>query len=515
MGVSYRKLLLELSRFAPDAQINNLNICLQNFRLYSPNTSYSYTDTLVICSSIENANQAFLKNAGNILCITDNQEGSFSVGGSVNTIRIVGNEYFNDVINSVIAAFYSRERVVEDFMSLMNVMTYDPSIERVLLEIRRILHNPIVVVSSNMELIAQTVYEDESRSKELTKAVTSLGNDSVFRSKLISNVKPAIIKWPEAVVNTLGYKAICGRLNMNGSPYGYVFILEYLSPLSTDDYDTVEMISNVISYTIRVGNSVGTTNASEIRRLQRAILTGNYIPDIDNINKQFRLLGWQIPDQMFVAAAKEIHTSGPSTANLSYITKEMEQIFFDSTAIVINDKIVFIISQADYDSNFDELCIYLEKQNIRMGLSRCFSDIKNTKGAYQEALDALRTGLHLNSKSFVYQYDSFNSYYPIYAYIQNHSADTLVNPAIQKLVEYDIQKGTELLKTISVYFDCLLDSNTAAERLHIHRNSLYKRLEKIREISGINTTIQNSSFGSLFYSIRTYEFINRHLISDE
>lgn len=52
------------------------------------------------------------------------------------------------------------------------------------------------------------------------------------------------------------------------------------------------------------------------------------------------------------------------------------------------------------------------------------------------------------------------------------------------LLEYDDRRGTELVKTLSRYFDCAGNLTRAAKELHVHMNTLVKRMDRIGRLLG-------------------------------
>lgn len=54
------------------------------------------------------------------------------------------------------------------------------------------------------------------------------------------------------------------------------------------------------------------------------------------------------------------------------------------------------------------------------------------------------------------------------------------------LVDYDQKQGGELLKTLVAYFNNLGNLRATSEALHVHRNTLLYRLERIEQISGLD-----------------------------
>ncbi|CAN5859015.1 hypothetical protein BH23ACT11_BH23ACT11_20240 [soil metagenome] len=57
---------------------------------------------------------------------------------------------------------------------------------------------------------------------------------------------------------------------------------------------------------------------------------------------------------------------------------------------------------------------------------------------------------------------------------------------ILPLEDYDRRRGSDLLRTLSVYFDAGANATKTADRLFLHRNSLLYRLERIQELTGLD-----------------------------
>lgn len=54
------------------------------------------------------------------------------------------------------------------------------------------------------------------------------------------------------------------------------------------------------------------------------------------------------------------------------------------------------------------------------------------------------------------------------------------------LVDYDHRRGSDLVRTLRVYFDTGANASETADRLFLHRNSLLYRLERIQELTGLD-----------------------------
>ncbi|MFI6025079.1 PucR family transcriptional regulator [Amycolatopsis magusensis] len=68
--------------------------------------------------------------------------------------------------------------------------------------------------------------------------------------------------------------------------------------------------------------------------------------------------------------------------------------------------------------------------------------------------------------------------------LETHSE--LHDPAVKSLVEHDTEHGTELAGSLLAYLDALGDVRAAAERLHVHPNTLRHRVRRASTIGGID-----------------------------
>jgi DNA-binding PucR family transcriptional regulator len=57
---------------------------------------------------------------------------------------------------------------------------------------------------------------------------------------------------------------------------------------------------------------------------------------------------------------------------------------------------------------------------------------------------------------------------------------------VRPLEDYDREHNSDLIRTLSVFFDMNANASETAERLFLHRNSLAYRLDRIRQITGLD-----------------------------
>lgn len=76
----------------------------------------------------------------------------------------------------------------------------------------------------------------------------------------------------------------------------------------------------------------------------------------------------------------------------------------------------------------------------------------------------------------------------------NISSDNMLHPMIKRLESYDQEHLTDYLDTLKVFVQSIYSKNTTAKILNIHRNTLFYRLEKIHEITGVNIQTKETAF---------------------
>jgi len=109
-------------------------------------------------------------------------------------------------------------------------------------------------------------------------------------------------------------------------------------------------------------------------------------------------------------------------------------------------------------------------------------DIERISAGYLEAWETIDIGKKLYSGDFALCYSEMAPYHLVKRLLSGTKTNELFNRVYQPLLHYDHEKGGELVGTLEAYLDCNFSRTKTAEKLHIHRNSLNYRLQKIEEL---------------------------------
>lgn len=155
--------------------------------------------------------------------------------------------------------------------------------------------------------------------------------------------------------------------------------------------------------------------------------------------------------------------------------------------IIYHSGIVAFIDEILYKTLFDPQCStfskFIEDNNLYVGISRKFSLLSEAKKQYQYALDALKIGQKRNSHCTCF--DDCIMYIISDLISDRYDPMDICHPAVMSLMNYDNENGSSLLNTLKQYIYFTSAPAEAARVLNIHRNTLFYRIGKIKDLTGI------------------------------
>ena len=113
----------------------------------------------------------------------------------------------------------------------------------------------------------------------------------------------------------------------------------------------------------------------------------------------------------------------------------------------------------------------------RSGLSRPFTSLLELPEHFREAVLAWKAG---REKLGIFYEKMPESLFCEVAELENSSI--FLHPALARIKEYDTENGTHYFETLRVYSLLLHNKEQTADRLHIHRNTLLYRINRIVEL---------------------------------
>ena len=122
---------------------------------------------------------------------------------------------------------------------------------------------------------------------------------------------------------------------------------------------------------------------------------------------------------------------------------------------------------------------------ISAGVSRVCRRVQDYPDGFEQARQALLMGRAVRGPGAAVTFDELGAQWHLFHAAQ-HQVRDVYQERLEKLIELDRQKGTQLFRTVEAYLESLGNSKVAADKLFVHRNTLRQRFEKIRQAVGID-----------------------------
>lgn len=120
---------------------------------------------------------------------------------------------------------------------------------------------------------------------------------------------------------------------------------------------------------------------------------------------------------------------------------------------------------------------------LALGIGGTYPGLEGYSRSYAEALYALRIGATLQMEGPV-DFVSLGFYRLLFPLHRHAELLAFRDEVLGPLLHYDERRNSEMIDTLEAYFASGCNVVDAADRLHVHRNSLAYRLRRIAEITG-------------------------------
>lgn len=222
------------------------------------------------------------------------------------------------------------------------------------------------------------------------------------------------------------------------------------------------------------------------------LLSDDYVGDPHATTTRFSTLGYHIRSHLYVIVLDSVVQISAETLRqrLKTLASHARQIVGDNGLCTpFRDHIVILLnlsSPTPLSRILSDFRLFCDKNDLRAGLSPCFSDIAELKHHYRYALDAIGIGSLMQKGTNLYAFEELRLYKFISSCARSFSPIDLIPHYLTKLIQYDHENNSDLVETLYYYIYTVKNTKTAAEMMHIHRNTLLYRLEKIRSLIGVD-----------------------------
>ncbi len=134
-----------------------------------------------------------------------------------------------------------------------------------------------------------------------------------------------------------------------------------------------------------------------------------------------------------------------------------------------------------------------QEMDLTIGVSMCSDEISQIPASFRQALDMIALGEKIQPQETVHAYDDLQIYHMMDRTLSTEELRSFAD-LVWPLYMEDQENATNLVQTLDVFIHCKFNVTQAAAALFLHRNSLAYRINKIRDILGIDLNQQQDLF---------------------
>lgn len=277
------------------------------------------------------------------------------------------------------------------------------------------------------------------------------------------------------------------NLFYNHEWYGICTIIQFRQPLDTGMVHLFKIFCNYIQSW--VNNQID----ADIFKLNSAILTGAIEGEAEAVPKLWRKLainGWNENHQMILINANALSQNFHTHTYLCRIFAAHSPFIFAAT----KDQSIILLCDVTGLPRKDLLNFlepWFKKSAYSCGISYEFSDLESLPDAGRQAAIALEyapktAGAISTIDDHIVQW--------LMDILKQNAAPFTGHPILKTLKDYDARHSSDYYRTLLVYLQNERNNVATAAQLGIHRNTLFHRLERLRDHFHLSLDIPEERF---------------------
>lgn len=379
----------------------------------------------------------------------------------------------------------------------------------------KLLGNSVTLETPNHELLAfsaTTVPVDRAREQTILRRAAQIEAITwVVRAGYVNRIRRSDRPVHIPPNPDLGFDGrVAMRVAAEGETVAILWATETARRLNEED-EAVMMAAAAAAASILIRQrEAGRRQAQFVTELLEDVARGR-ITDPDGLRALATTLGWNLErrrqalvieiDRLEELRLLDAGTSGQRLQRMRERLSEvvrLEILSVDPEAIIAPRTTGVIVLCAGPDGEADARKAHIQRlgdsivgrvsssipqMTVTVGVGREFSELPGLAESLRQAELAARLGATLRGGNRATHYGDLGIHRALFT-LQEH--EEMITPALQRIIDYDNDHGTESVRTLAVYLGCMGRLRPAAEQLNIHRNTLEYRIRRIEEVAGVS-----------------------------
>lgn len=427
-----------------------------------------------------------------IIVLNDTAEGSVELGDRPCNCAVVARDKVSSVVRELNWLFTLFAQFDALFSRLQSLVEDGAGLQVMIDETSDALGFPVDLLDNSFCFIAtgKNTTSDLRRTYAQPGVRLPVGllkeiRDSGQMKKLVESADPVLIEnrhgddlfssWLIPLTSNrvkLGYLAVfCPEIpSENWFPREYIGYLSYIAGFFSLEINRVNFY---------------TQNRGEVFSYVLSSLLESERTDLDEVRQRLKLGGYELEKNLYLICVKpSSQRAGKQWSG--HVALHLRSLFINSIYVSMDGTLYYLVSRSDSHpvTNYEETVWreYLYSSRLCAGLTGPFRDFAQIRNRRTEAELALSVCTRKGRSLVWFQKAQINA---LSEYLRRQDMREMFyhRPTIA-LIEYDREHGSCLVETLQKYLQNPKEPNLICEELHIHKNTLYKRLTKIKEVMG-------------------------------
>ena len=386
---------------------------------------------------------------------------------------------------------------------LFDALVHRASVQRVISRAYEFIGSPIIAFDVSFKLLGYAFprpfgypyWEQIAAQGQLSADVIDEDGSLNYQELMYSSGKSQVFDWGTA----RDYPQVDGPIMQGDSLVGYVGI----GIGEHQDIDALLEANDLLADALAISLRDSTRDISAADSLRHAVESLLLLDQVPG-GIQLQITSAYPPPYVFAVLA----SNGSRVSTLQYVRSILCSEENSALGSLSKGRYLYILFYR-VGKNIDLPCIktLLEEVAIKYrfsgGISDFFLNATDITAHRMQSMLAMTVGRDQAGGRNVCAFRECYGDIVCYSAMESIGPSVCALPDVEKLAESDAKEGTEYLSTLRVYLDTFQNRTRAAEKLGIHKNTVFYRIHRIEEILGVDlsdpTCAAKLELGLTFY----------------
>ncbi len=484
----------------PEADVYTVQFLTQVIQELRDDVLYFGDETMLATVDVcPNPNIVLLGSADVVDCVTTRYP-------DANVILLSADADPYTCFNALQAYFFEAQEQVDVTRRMLAAHFSNGGLQYLIEESAMALGNPIVVVDTTYRYIAHHLADLEGVDSTLAHVMfdeiqheTVLDNAVRYIREQGIDSKIAQLGGPLIRHNDiLDCNTMTGAVMVRGVCIAHVMMMEHARPFTDLDRECFDRLLAFVGQEMQKSEVWGPTSG-ELGSYFLGNLLGDRNPSEAVTRRRLKAVNFHAK-AVFEVICLHAGGEGLRQDQVEMVAGQLRPMLHHAIYTSYHGNLVVLASRdaaedfAQYERLLREVAAL---NNLAVGISNVFERITETSRAYRQARSAIRLGelarAALDERG-LYRYRDYAYLHLIDIANRHTSLLDLCHPAVLRLAAHDERHGGELMETLYCYLQVSGITKRAAQMLNLHKNTLLYRINRVKEILGMDLSSGEDQF---------------------